>query len=164
MYHAPSLLAQAECRIPGSPATPLPLRRLRCCVDLHTSSTGEALSTVTSVPSILKDEVYFLPAEDANSLNLGCTEDSAATARWPSNSGSEVFVKGMHPMRVCILWPALQEPPAWLTEEYELVKGAEVQASDVQHTQRQSSLLCSAVLCWWCPAGSYASAAPAPCW
>uniref|UniRef100_A0A383VLG3 Uncharacterized protein n=1 Tax=Tetradesmus obliquus TaxID=3088 RepID=A0A383VLG3_TETOB len=25
-------------------------------------------------------------------------------------------------MRVCILWPALQEPPAWLTEEYDMVR------------------------------------------
>jgi hypothetical protein len=91
------------------------------------------------VPSILKDEVLFLPAEDVNFPNLDGTEHHAATVRCPSNSGSEVFVKGMHPMRVCILWPALQEPPAWLTEEYELVKGAEVQVSDAQQEKVQAA-------------------------
>jgi hypothetical protein len=154
MYNAPSLLAQAECRIPGSPTTPLPLRRLRCCVDLHSSSTGEPLSTVTGVPSILKDEVLFLPADDANFHSLDGIGQHAATGGKPSASSnvSEVFVKGTQPMRVCILWPALQEPPAWLTEEYDLVKGAEVQVSDAQQVQLGLDLFY--LQCWRCPASS----------
>lgn len=127
MHHAHSLLAHAEWHQPGSQAVPLPLRRLRCCVNLHTSSRGEPLSTVTSLPSILKDDVLCLPVDDS-------IISSSTGARWvgggASSSGSELFVKGMQPMRVCILWPALQEPPSWLTEEYGMVRGAEVQVSN----------------------------------
>lgn len=117
MYHSQSILAQVEKQGSSNLPIALLLRRLRRCADLHILSNGTAISTVTSIPSVLKDSVHCVPTED----------DPAYACTAPGSGNREVYIKVMQPMQVCILWPALQEPPRWLSEGYQLVRGAEVQ-------------------------------------
>lgn len=116
MHDVPTHAILAQVERPGHSKCPtaLPSRRLRQCADLHVSLDGATISSVTSIPSVLNG-VQYVPTQD----------EHAAV----STSNREVHVRAMQPTKICILWPALQEPPPWLREGFDLIRGAEVQVS-----------------------------------
>lgn len=105
--------AAVECLLStsGDPE-PRYLRRLRHGVDLHLSEDGNTVSSVAGLPAGLKQGSYYIPVQQGPVSSAADKKQYAITVT--------------SPFRLYVLWPALQEPPSWLCNEFELVTGAEV--------------------------------------
>eukprot|EP00878_Enallax_costatus_P018130 GHUV01019076.1.p1 GENE.GHUV01019076.1~~GHUV01019076.1.p1 ORF type:complete len:309 (+),score=91.45 GHUV01019076.1:3193-4119(+) len=100
-------------RITEGPADsqPLSLRPLRYGVGLHLEKSGSTINNVVGLPPALKQGSCYVPAEQPS---VGAGESR------------NYVVKAHVPARLYVLWPAMQEPPAWLYDDFEMVRGAEV--------------------------------------
>lgn len=102
-------VAHAQLLEAGHAPAPAVVKRLRHGAGLHVSASKGSASTVTSLCSTLQDGSYYVASADGH-----------------SSEGASKLVQPHIPLQVYVLWPMLQSPPAWLLQDYENAKGAEV--------------------------------------
>lgn len=142
MYHCKKPVGQVQLlRQRQAPEVAQP-KRLRHCAGLHISAGNtSALSTLTGVDALLQDGPY-IPANEGSSTST-CKLVQAYTA-----------------LQVFVLWPALQAPPAWLVQDYDTGRGAEVRVSAYCNMLWNAHAACEAAVsaeACWCRTGSCAT-------
>jgi hypothetical protein len=86
-------------------------RRLRDASPLHVNARGDIISSAWGLPSVLQDSVYYTP------VNVEDADFSSQQYMHISTNASVL---------VYILWPSLQDPPSWLRNRFQLVKGTQL--------------------------------------
>jgi hypothetical protein len=86
-------------------------RRLRDASPLHVNARGDVTSSAWGLPSVLQDSVYYTPVN---------VEDAGLSSQQYMHIVTHASV------RVYILWPSLQDPPSWLRNRFQLVKGTQL--------------------------------------
>jgi hypothetical protein len=90
-------------------------RRLRDASPLHVNARGDIISSAWGLPSVLQDSVYYTPVH---------VEDAEQSSQQYLHIATHASV------RVYILWPALQDPPSWLRNRFQVVKGTQLKVSN----------------------------------